>query len=59
MAIRFAEVMTKDANQVDDKLWNELKEYYDDGEIVELASVTGLFNYFNRFNNALQVDITR
>ena len=32
--------------------------HFDEGEIVELAAVIGLFNYFNRFNDALQIPIT-
>ena len=34
------------------------KAHFDDGQIVELAAVIGLFNYFNRFNDALRVEIT-
>lgn len=59
VALRFAEVVTKDAKQVDDELWGKLQLYFDDGEIIELISVIGLFNYFNRFNDALRVDITK
>lgn len=58
-AIRFAEAMTRDAHSVDDEMWHELSSHYDDGEIIELASVIGLFNYFNRWNEALQTEITR
>jgi uncharacterized peroxidase-related enzyme len=58
-ALAFAEQMTRDAKRVDDALWAELASHYTDSEIVELASVIGLFNYFNRFNDALQVEITR
>ena len=58
-ALAFAEQMTRDAQRVDDATWSALKEHYSDSEIVELAAVTGLFNYFNRFNDALNVEITR
>ena len=58
VALRFAERMTTDAHQVDDALWAELRRHFDEGEIVELASVVGLFNYFNRFNDALQMEPT-
>ncbi len=58
-ALALAEQMTRDAKRVDDALWNDLKEHYTDSEIVELAAVIGLFNYFNRFNDALHVEITR
>jgi len=51
--------MTRDAHSVDDQLWAELRRDYDDGEIVELAAAIGLFNYFNRFNDALRMEITK
>ncbi|MBO9539834.1 carboxymuconolactone decarboxylase family protein [bacterium] len=58
-AIAFAERLTVDSLGVDDAMFERLKEHFTDSEIVELAAVAGLFNYFNRFNNALQVEITR
>ncbi len=58
-ALSLAERMTTDARGVDEELWAELREHYDEGQIIELAAVIGLFNYFNRFNDALRVDITR
>lgn len=32
-----------------------MKEHFTDCEIVEITSVIGLFNYINRFNDALGV----
>lgn len=58
-ALRFAERMTLDPQAVDDGLWKELSSHYDDGQIIELAVVVGIFNYFNRLSDALQVEITR
>ena len=58
-ALSLAERMTTDARGVDEEVWAELREYFDEGQIIELAAVIGLFNYFNRFNDALQVEITR
>ena len=55
VAIRFAEIMTTDARDVDEALWDELQAHFDDGELVELATVIGLFNFFNRFADALQI----
>jgi alkylhydroperoxidase family enzyme len=55
VALRFAEIMTTGAREVDETLWDELQAYFDDGEIVELATVIGLFNFFNRFADALQI----
>ncbi len=54
-ALRFAEVMTTSGRDVDEALWDELQEHFDDGEIVELASVIGLFNFFNRYADALRI----
>ncbi len=58
-ALELAERMTRDAHTVDDALMSELRRWFADSEIVELAAVIGIFNYFNRFNDALDVDITR
>ena len=58
-ALAFAERMTRDAHHVDDALWARLKQHFDEGEIVELGCVVGLFNYFNRFNDALQMEPTK
>lgn len=58
-ALRLAERMTRDAQPVDDALYAGLRQHFDEGQIVELAAVIGLFNYFNRFNNALEIEPTR
>jgi alkylhydroperoxidase family enzyme len=57
-ALRLTERVTHNAHSVDDQLWSELRQHFDEGEIVELVAAIGLFNYFNRFNNALQVEPT-
>lgn len=59
VALRYAEQVTSDARRVGDELWAELKQHFDDGEIIELTAATALFNMFNRFNDALQVDVTQ
>lgn len=58
-ALRLAERVTRDAHTVDDQLWSELRRHFDEGEIVELLAAIGLFNYFNRFNDALQMEPTK
>jgi uncharacterized peroxidase-related enzyme len=58
-AIRLAETVTLDANSLSDEQFAELKSFYNDGEIVELLCSIGLFNYFNRFNNALRMEPTK
>ncbi len=59
VALRFAERMTLNSNNVDDALWAQLRANFDEGEIIEMASVIGLFNYFNKFNNALEMEPTK
>jgi uncharacterized peroxidase-related enzyme len=58
-ALRLAETVTRDANAVSDEQFAELRGFYSEGEIVELLCAIGLFNYFNRFNNALKMEPTR
>ncbi len=58
-ALRLAETVTCDARSVNDEQFTELRQYYSEGEVVELLCAIGLFNYFNRFNNALQMGPTR
>ena len=55
VALRFAEIMTTSARDVDEELWDALQAYFEDGEIVEIATVIGLFNFFNRYADALQI----
>jgi alkylhydroperoxidase family enzyme len=57
-ALALAERMTTDAHGVNEDVWAALQEHFDAGQIIELAAVIGLFNYFNRFNDALRVEIT-
>jgi alkylhydroperoxidase family enzyme len=57
-ALRYAEIMTTSAREIDETLWDELQSYFDDGELVELSTVIGLFNFFNRFADALHINPT-
>ncbi len=41
VALRFAEIMTTSARDVDETLWDELQAHFDDGELVEIATVIG------------------
>ena len=43
VALRLAEIMTTGAREVSEALWDEI------------ATVIGLFNFFNRFADALQI----
>jgi alkylhydroperoxidase family enzyme len=58
-ALRLAERVTRDAHNIDDQFWDELRRHFDEGEVIELLAAIGLFNYFNRFNDALQMEPTK
>jgi uncharacterized peroxidase-related enzyme len=58
-ALRLAETVTRDAHAVSDELFAELRGFYSEGEVVELLCAIGLFNYFNRFNDALRMEPTK
>ena len=58
-ALRLAETVTRDAHAVTDEQFSELRSFYSEGEVVELLCAIGLFNYFNRFNNALKMEPTK
>lgn len=57
--LRLAEQVTTDAKRFSDELWSELSVFFQPAEIMELVAVAGLFNFFNRFNDALQIEITQ
>ena len=58
-AIHLAEVMTLDSHSYSDEDLARLRSFYSEGEVVELMAAIGLFNYFNRFNDLLQMEPTR
>ncbi len=58
-ALRYAELVTESGHAVTDQDYAALAKHWDDGEIVEITQVIGLFNYFNRFNDALRVEVTK
>jgi alkylhydroperoxidase family enzyme len=58
-ALRLAQRMTTDSHSVDEALWISLRNHFDEGQLVELLAVIGLFNYFNRFNDALLMEPTK
>ena len=58
-ALHLADAITRGNGHVNDEVWNAVAAHYDEGQLIELVSVIGLFNYFNRFNNALEIEVTR
>jgi uncharacterized peroxidase-related enzyme len=58
-ALRLAERVTRNERPLDDGELADLKAHFSEGEIVELMAASGLFNYFNRFNNLLAMEPTQ
>ena len=58
-ALLLAEKMTTDSNHYSDEDFKWLREFYSEGEVVELMAAIGVFNYFNRFNNTLLMEPTQ
>jgi len=58
-ALAVAESITRDPTHLPQPLWDALRAHFDDGQIVEIVCSIGLFNYFNRVNNLLEMEITR
>jgi len=40
-------------NEVDDEISENMRKYWDDGEIVEIMGVIALFGYLNRWNDSM------
>jgi uncharacterized peroxidase-related enzyme len=59
VAIHLAEVMTLDAHNYTALDFARLRSFYSEGEVVELMAAIGLFNYFNRFNDILEMEPTQ
>ena len=59
MALSYAKRLTLDAHGIDDAFFATLRTHYDEGEIVEISAMAGLFNYFNRVNDALRMEPTK
>jgi alkylhydroperoxidase family enzyme len=51
--------MTRDAHSYSDEDFARLRKYFSEGEVIELMAAIGLFNYFNRFNDLLQMEPTQ
>lgn len=56
-ALEFAWASSVIPNAVDDAIANKLREYWDEGEIVEILGVVALFGYLNRWNDSMGTEL--
>lgn len=59
VALEYADVIHRSGHDVSDELYRRLRAAWDDGQIVEITLVTGMTEYFNRFNDSLRVEPTK
>jgi len=52
-ALDFSIAASTIPNGVDDEIKNNLKKYWNDGEVIEMLGVISLFGYLNRWNDSM------
>ena len=53
--LHYVEAMTYSDKQVDNDLMNQLREYFDEDEIVEITGLIAFQNLSSKFNSALDL----
>ena len=53
----FASQVTKNANRIDEEIFDRMRQHFSEEQIVELTLRTALCGFFNRFNDALMIDV--
>ena len=56
-ALDFALASSVIPNSVSDEIAENLRKYWDDGEIVEMLGVMALFGYLNRWNDSMGTEM--
>ena len=56
VALSFAESMTKAPVEVSEGIFNKLKEFYSDNQIVEIATIISFQNFNTKFNAAMKTN---
>ncbi|HEY8018396.1 MAG TPA: carboxymuconolactone decarboxylase family protein [Actinomycetota bacterium] len=57
VALRFARDASLVPNEVTSTHFEELRRYWDEGQIVEILAVVGLFGFLNRWNDTMATDL--
>ncbi len=56
--LKLADTLTRTAS-VSDAIWDDACTVFQPEELMEIVAVVCLFNYYNRFANALEIEITK
>jgi len=56
-AVLWAEHVTKNTARTRDDVYDELRRYFSEPEIIELTLICGFFNMFNRFMDSLKIPV--
>ena len=56
-ALRLARDASVVPNEVTPRHFDELRRHWDDGQIVEIMSVIGLFGFLNRWNDTMSTEL--
>ena len=56
VALEYAERMTITGQSVDDALFTELREHFDEAQVVELTAGIAMENFRSKFNAPLKVE---
>ncbi|MEP0814461.1 MAG: carboxymuconolactone decarboxylase family protein [bacterium] len=57
--LKIADALTRNAAGLPDEIWNEARAVYAEEEVMEIIAIVCQFNYYNRFANALEIEITK
>lgn len=56
LVIEYATLVTQQAGRIPERVFRRLREHFTDAQIVELTLRSALAGFYNRFNDALQID---
>ena len=56
-AVLWAEHVTKNTARSRDDVFEQVKQVFSEGEIVELTMMSGFFNFFNRLMDSLHIPL--
>ena len=56
-ALQFAEQATREPVRVSSEFMAQLRQHFDEGEVLEIAAVVGLMNFANKVNESLAIPL--